>query len=103
MTLEEDLSPVSKNNGVHLEDLLSFGENDDDSNNDIDLEELSQAFSKAGAQVSQPMKPNGSSHSTKSKKAKNALVLKSKSVYADTSKPGRPCCSISQWIGFFCT
>ena len=71
LTLEEDSASISKSNNWREEDLLSFDENDEDCDDGVDLEELGQAFSEAGTQVSQSRKQNVSTHS---KDARNALV-----------------------------
>jgi len=98
MTLEEDSASISKSNNWHGEDLLSFGENHEDSDDDIDLEELRHAFSKAGAQASQSRKQNVSTHS---KDARNANVSKPRSIDADTNKPGITCL-FYDLVGWFC-
>lgn len=82
MTLKKDSTSVAKS------DLLSFGESDNESDDDIDLEELARAFSDIGAQVSKPRKLDVIGHS---KDDRNAIVSKQRSVDADNSRPVIPC------------
>lgn len=93
ITLEEDSSSLSKSSNWHGEGLFSFGESDNASDDEIDLEELGRAFAKAGAQTSKPIKKNVFAHP---KAVRNALVSKPRSVDADTSIPAVPCFYISQ-------
>ncbi|XP_020255599.1 programmed cell death protein 2-like isoform X2 [Asparagus officinalis] len=89
--VEEISAPISKSmsNGENLlgfgEDLLGFGE-DDESDDDIDLEELSRAFSEAGAQASLSKIQIRSAHP---RDARNSLLSKPRSV--DGTSKQVPC------------
>lgn len=87
MTQEEDFAPISKCNNQCRDNLLSFAEHDDDSDNDLDFEELGRALFAAGAQASQLRKQNSSLHF---KDVRNAPASKASLVDADTSRPGIP-------------
>lgn len=87
-TPEENSAQISMSYNQYGDDLLSFAEDEEESDENIDLLELGRALSAAGAQASQPKKQNISSHS---KDARNSPVSKARSIDADTSKSVVPC------------